>query len=283
MNFFISQFNLNSFGGILLFIICIMIFAWIASRILRTLLVFFLKRTYTTRKFGVTSLKFTRNSLRFICGLVGVLFIIFIVPIFREQASYIFSGAGILAAIIGFAAKDAISNLISGLFIVLFRPFRIGDYIKLDNERSGIVDDITLRHTVINNFENKRLIIPNSVISTESILNHTIDEAKVLSFNNFLVSLHADIDHAKIIIEEEAIQLDHVIDNRTPGEILEGRTQFDIRVVDVTETAVHLRAYIWISEPLWEYKMKCNLKEIVHKRFLAEGVELPVPMIRIVK
>ena len=56
--------------------------------------------------------------------------------------------------IVGFAAKDAISNLIAGLFIVLFRPFRIGDYIKLENESTGIVDDITLRHTVINTFEN---------------------------------------------------------------------------------------------------------------------------------
>ena len=80
--------------------------------------------------------------------------IISTVPIFKQKAGYIFSGAGILAAIIGFAAQDALSNLVAGFFIVIFKPFRVGDYIKLDKERSGIVDDITLRHTVINNFEN---------------------------------------------------------------------------------------------------------------------------------
>jgi len=166
---------------------------------------------------------------------------------------------------------------------VLFRPFRIGDYIRLDSERMGIVDDITLRHTVINNFENKRLIIPNSVISTESVLNHTIDEAKILSFNNFLISLNADIDKAKTIITQEAEQLEFVIDNRTPAEIINNTDMFDIRVVEVTETAVHLRAYIWLSEPVKEFKMQCSLKEKVHKRFLKEGIKLPIPLRKIIK
>ncbi len=278
-----SYFNLNTVLGISLYISVVIFLSWIASRILRFIVVFFLKRHATKQKFGETSLKFTRNSLRFLCGMIGILVIIFTVPIFRRQAGAIFSGAGILAAIIGFAAKDAISNLIAGLFIVLFRPFRIGDYIRLDSERMGIVDDITLRHTVINNFENKRLIIPNSVISTESVLNHSIDEAKILSFNNFLISLYADIDKAKAIIEEEAEKLDHVMDNRTPVEILNNVTQFDIRVVEVTETAVHLRAYIWLSEPIWEFKMKCILKESVHKRFLKESIQLPIPLRKIVE
>jgi len=58
---------------------------------------------------------------------------------------------------------------------------------------------------------------------------------------------------------------------------------FDIRVVEVTETAVHLRAYIWLSEPVKEFKMQCYLKEKVHKRFLKEGIKLPIPLRKIVK
>lgn len=246
------------------------------------IVIFSLKRRLTKEKFGVTSLKFTRNSLRFVFGLLAVIIVIFTVPLFREKASYIFSGAGILAAIMGFAAQDALSNLVAGFFIVIFKPFRVGDYIKLDKERSGIVDDITLRHTVINNFENKRLIIPNSIISTESVLNHTIDDTNVLSFNNFLVGLHADIDIAKQIIEEEASKLEFVIDNRSPQEVIKNTPQFDIRVVEVSEIGVRIRAYIWLSEPLLEFKMKCNLKEAVHKRFIAENVELPIQIRRII-
>lgn len=282
MNIFLEYFNLQSSLGILLYSLCVIFLSWVVSRISRTIVILFLKKRFTKEKFGVTRLKFTRNSLRFVFGFLAIIIIIFTVPIFKEQAAYIFSGAGILAAILGFAAKDAISNLIAGLFIVLFRPFRIEDFIKLDNERLGIVEDITLRHTVINTFENKRLIIPNSIISTESVLNHTINESKVLSFNNFIIGLRADVTHAKNIIAEEADKIDFVIDNRTPEEVLNDTSEFDIRVVEITETAVHIRAHIWVSEPLQEFKVKSFLKEAVHKRFKEEGVELPIPMRMIV-
>ncbi|MFD0962499.1 mechanosensitive ion channel family protein [Pseudofulvibacter geojedonensis] len=277
-----SLFNLKDPLSIAVYVFLVVFACWVTSRIARTILIFFLKRNLTKEKIGVTSLKFTRNSLRFIFGLLALAIVVGTIPVFKEKAGYIFSGAGILAAIVGFAAQDALSNLVAGFFIVIFKPFRVGDYIKLDNERSGIVEDITLRHTVINNFENKRLIIPNSIISTESVLNHTIDEAKVLSFNNFLVGLHADIDLAKKIIKEEANKLEFVIDNRKPEDVVKNIPQFDIRVVEVSEIGVQIRAYIWLSEPLWEFKMKCDLKEAVHKRFIAEKVELPIQIRRII-
>jgi len=277
-----NYFNLESTSGIALYSFVVIVICWIFSRLSRTLLILFLKRRLTKEAFGETRLKFTRNSLRFIFGMIGVLVIIFTVPIYREQVGYIFSGAGILAAIIGFAAKDAISNLIAGLFIVLFRPFRIGDYIKLDRGM-GIVEDITLRHTVIKTFENKRLIIPNSVISTESVLNFTIQDTKIVSFNNFMVGLDTDINLAKRIISEEASKLDFVIDNRTPKAVIEDSPEFDVRMMEVTDTAIHIRAYIWLSDPLEEFKVKSFFVEAVHKRFKNEGVSLPIPLRKIVR
>lgn len=283
MSNILNNFNLESSSGIVIYSITIIVVCWVFSRLSRTLLIFFLKRRFTKETFGVTRLKFTRNSLRFIFGMIGVFVIIFTVPIYREQVGYIFSGAGILAAIIGFAAKDAISNLIAGLFIVLFRPFRIGDYIKLDSGQMGVVEDITLRHTVINTFENKRLIIPNSVISTESVLNFTIQDSKILSFNNFNVGLNADINVAKKIISEEASKLDFVIDNRTPLDVIANSPQFDVRLIAVAETGICIRAYIWLSDPLEEFKMKSVFIEAVHRRFITEGVPLPVPLRKIVR
>jgi len=282
MDTLISYFNLESGLGIALYSLCVILICWIISRLLRTLVIFFLKRRLTKEAFGETRLKFTRNSLRFILGLIGVLVILFAVPIFREKVGYIFSGAGILAAIIGFAAKDAISNLIAGLFIVLFRPFRIGDYIKLEKGSIGIVEDITLRHTVIKTFENKRLIIPNSVISTESVLNYTIQDIKILSFNDFVIGLDSDIDLAKNIITEEASKLDFVIDNRTPQEIIANAPEFDVRLIDVAESGIYIRAYVWLIDPLQEFKMKSYFKESVHKRFRVEGISLPIPLRKII-
>lgn len=278
----LNYFDLNLTIGIAAYSFCVVLFCWVLSRISRTIVIYFLRKNLTKEKFGVTRLKFTRNSLRFVYGLLGFLIIMFTVPIFRKQAGYIFSGAGILAAIIGFAAKDAISNLIGGLFIVLFRPFRVGDYIKLSDNREGIIDDITLRHTIITTFENKRLIIPNSVISTESVLNVTIHETKILSFNEFYIGVYADIDKAKSIIAEEASKLDFVIDNRTPEDIINDAPEFDVRLINVDESAITIRAYIWISDPLKEFQMKSFFKEAVHKRFILEGVDLPIPLRKII-
>ena len=274
--------ELDTAWSILIYVAVVLVIAWILSRILRYFIVSYLKKS-KSEKYKNTSLQFLKNSIKFFVVLFAILFIIMTVPDFKSQAKFIFSGAGILAAIIGFAAQAAISNLIAGAFIVLFKPFRVGDYIKLDDERIGIVEDITLRHTVINNFENKRLIIPNSIISTESVLNHTIEDSHILSFNNFKVGLYADVDLAKKIIVEEALKLDGVIDYRTPDEVLATVHQIEVRVIEVLETVIHLRAYIWVNDPLEEFKVKCALNEVVHKRFIEEGIEMPIPLRKIIK
>lgn len=273
-------FKLESFWSIFLYALLVFFITWILSRIVRFFILKYIKRRKTDR-FGDTSIFFLKNSIKFFLGLFAVGYLIYVVPSLRSKATIIFSGAGILAAIIGFAAQAALSNLIAGVFIVIFKPFRVGDYIKVDEERIGIVQDITLRHTIINTFENKRLIIPNSIISTESILNHTIEDSHILSFNNFKIGLNADVELAKKIIQEEALKLDHVIDNRTPDDVLTEEHQIIVRFIDVNESFIHLRAYVWLNEPFREFKLKCDLKEAVHKRFVAEGIDLPIPMRKI--
>ena len=279
LKFIKSYVNVDTIEGILWYSFIVLLLSWLLSRVFRYILVIFLKRKQRKKRFGVTTLKFIKNSIKFSFIIVGIFIIIFTVPKLREQATFIFSGAGIIAAIIGFAAQSAISNLIAGLFIVIFKPFRVGDYIKLDDQRIGIVEDITLRHTVINNFENKRLIIPNSVISTESVLNHSIDDSKVLSFNNFYVGIHADIDQVRKIIQEEASHLDNVIRNTSQSD----SDTVEVRVIEAKEGYIHVRAYIWLNEPFAEFKTKCTLKEAVHKRLQKEGVPMSIPLHKIVE
>lgn len=276
----VNIFNVKTTSGILLYCIAVFFIAWFLSRILRYLIIQLI-RSKKSDRFGRTSIQFFRNSIKFFIGVFALVYIVMTVPLFRSKATLIFSGAGIIAAIIGFAAQAALSNLIAGAFIVLFRPFRVGDYIKLDDTRMGIVEDITLRHTVINNFENKRLIIPNSVISTDSVLNHTIEDSYILSFNNFKIGIKANIDLARKIIQEEAIKLPNVIDNRTSEQVLADKDQVDVRVIDVHSNHIHMRAYVWLNEPFLEFKTKCSLKEAVHKRFVKEGVDLPIPIYKI--
>ncbi len=276
--------RLDKFWNIFLYIIAITLVAWLFSRIVRFVIrkVINKRNKSRHRDYSTTSLKFLMNSVKFFAGLIALFVIIFSVPIFRAKATFIFSGAGILAAILGFAAQAAISNLIAGAFIVIFKPFRVGDFIRLDKLRVGIVEDITLRHTVINNFENKRLIIPNSVISTESILNHTIEDSKVLSFNDFNIDLYANIDLARKIIQEEIKKLEHTIDN-AESKISKYKDKVDVRFISSDNHKVLLRAYVWTSEPFEEYRNRAILFENVHKRFVAEGVELPKQMLKVYK
>ena len=282
MQLFGTEFVFDTFWKILLYCLLIILIGWLISRIVRFLLGAYIKRTSAKEQYSITRLKFTKNSISFIIGIITFSFIIYSVPQFKSRATLIFSGAGILAAIIGFAAQAAVSNLIAGAFIVIFRPFRVGDFIKLDDSRLGIVQDITLRHTVINTFENKRLIIPNSVISTESIFNHSIDDEFVLTFNNFIIGLTADIDAAVAIIREEALKLDYIIDNRTPEQLLENDEQIRIRVKDINDIGIYIRAFVWVAEPWDEFRVKSDLLQNVHRRFKEEGIELPIPMRKIV-
>lgn len=281
MEIFGYTYPLDSFITIAGYCLFIILLAWLGSRIVRFFLVKYINRKSQDEQYSITRLKFINNSVKFFGGIIAFLVIVFTVPQFASKATLIFSGAGILAAIIGFAAQAAVSNLIAGAFIVLFRPFRVRDFIKLDESRLGIVEDITLRHTVIKTFENKRLIIPNSLISTESIFNHTIDDSYVLSFNNILIGLDADIARAKKIIVEEALKLPYIIDNRTPEEVSNDVDQIKIRVKDINENGIYLRAFVWVPEPFDEFRVKSDLLEAVHKRFLAEGIDLPIPMRKI--
>lgn len=275
---------LDDFWEITFFSLLVLIIAIVFARIVRFVIARIIRKRIGKNKsdYSTTSLKFLLNSISFFSVIVALVAIVLTVPLLRSKATFIFSGAGILAAIIGFAAQAAISNLIAGGFIVIFKPFRVGDFIRLDDTRVGIVEDITLRHTVINNFENKRLIIPNSIISTESVLNHTIEDFKVLSFNNFWIDSYADIDLARKIIQEEARELQFTIDN--PGSrISKNKDMVDVRMISAQNFSIHLRAYIWINEPFEEFKNRAELTERVHKRFIEEGVSLPIRRQKIIQ
>src|SRR3990172_8509923 len=117
----------------------------------------------------------------------------------NEHRSFFSSAVVIIPAIVGFASQQAFSNIISGIFIVIFRPFRVNDIIKVGSLDAGMVEDITLRHTVIRSFENRRLISPNAVISEQTVLNSSIIVEKVCLFLYIGISFDSDVDKTIII------------------------------------------------------------------------------------
>lgn len=241
---------------------------------------FFIKRALNSNiisiKGDITKYRFLRHFLTAIIVLVGLGFAIHSVPELKTLANSMLAGAGILAVAVGFASQEALGNIISGIFLVLFKPFKINDRVEIGN-KFGIVEDITLRHTVIRNLENKRIILPNSVVSKEVIINNDLIDEKVCVHFLVGISYESDIDKAKNIVFEEALKHPSLIDARTREEIIEGRPIVNVRVVALAESSIDIKAWLWAKDTGEGFEMKCDLYESVKKRFDKEGIEIPYP------
>ena len=225
----------------------------------------------------VTGLKFLYNTLSFLIYTIAIIAIIYSIPSVNHIGKTLFAGAGIFAAILGFASQQAFSNIIGGIFLVLFKPFRIGDLIKVGTLNQGYVEDITLRHTVIKDFDNKRIVIPNSLISTETIQNSHLKDARVMNRIHFGISYDSNVDNAIAIIKEQAIAHKLSKDYRSASEIEDQHSEVDVRVVAWADSAITLRAYIWTDSQEDGFLLKTDLYYSVKKEFEANGIEIPFP------
>ncbi len=255
----------------------IIVAAYSVSFIIRKILGLFIKRKSLKVNVDPTNFSFLKNSISFIIFTVGLIAIFYITPSLKTVSKALFAGAGVLAAIIGFASQKAFSNIISGIFILIFRPFRVTDVIEIGSLNKGIVEEITLRHTIIRNYENRRIIIPNSIISEETIVNSNIIEEKIKKFVEFDISYESDIDLAKKIIYEEAINHPLIYDNRSEEDKTNDRPIAIIRVIRLGEYSITIRAYIWAKNNDDAFVLNCDMNESVKKRFDKEGIEIPYP------
>lgn len=272
---FISSFYSNN--KTIIIVICILISAIVLTRIVRWLIDKSFLTATEKLNLDKTHYRFFKNAVSFVIWIIAIGAIVSLIPKLKALAYTLFAGAGILVAIIGFAAQQAFSNIVSGVFIIIFKPFRVGDMIKVGALEYGIVEDITLRHTVINNFENKRIIIPNSVISSENIINDSIKDTKVCRWIEVGISYDSDIDLATKIIQEEATKHYSCIDNRTTEEKQKNIHQVRVRLINFGESSVNLRAYVWSDDAFNAPQMHSDINIAIKKRFDNEGIEIPFP------
>jgi len=227
----------------------------------------------------ITKFNFIKYSIVGIIYIFGIGIALSFIPIFKSVSQSIFAGSGILAVILGFASQQTLSNILSGILIELFKPFQIGDrIIVLGKTPLGVVEDITLRHTVIKTYENKRIIIPNATMSNELIENVDIIDGKICNFFEIGISYDSDVDKAMRIIKEEILSHKDYFDNRTVSEIREGTLPpVTINVVGYGDFSVNLRAWVWTKDNTVGRQLLWDLNYSVKKRFDAEGIEIPYP------
>ncbi len=258
-------------------VIIVIASAYLLTFSMRKVIGFTINRQSKKVNVDPTNFSFIKNSISFIIYTIGLIVIFRITPSLKEFTKAIFAGAGILAAIIGFASQKAFSNIIGGIFILIFRPFRVKDTIELGNGNKGVVEEITLRHTIIRNYENRRIIIPNTIISDETIVNSDLIDERIKKFIEFQVSYDSDIDLAKHIIQYEAENHPLVIDHRSQEDISNGSPKVIVRVINLGDFGITIRAYVWTNKNDDAFIISCDLNEIILKRFKEANIEIPYP------
>lgn len=165
-----------------------------------------------------TNFKFLRYIAVSGVYIIGGLFGLLAIPSLHGVAQTALGGAGVIAIIVGVSSQEALSNLIGGMFIIAFKPFKVGDVVAIDNTIEGTVTDITLRHTVIRTWKNRMIVIPNSIINKEKLVNYDMGEEKCCEYVEMNISYDSDVDLAKEILREECESHPLILDNRTEEE-----------------------------------------------------------------
>jgi small-conductance mechanosensitive channel len=256
------------------FVTAVLATTFIISLLLRFLVGRFIRGAARKLKVDPTRYNFFKNAVDFILFFVAIVVIFRSIPPLRTYGTGLLTGAGVLAAIVGFASQSAFSNIISGFFLVIFKPFSVGDRVKIGTSYTGDVEDITLRHTIIKDFENRRIIMPNSVISNETIINSTSIDEKICVFVELAVAVNTPLEKAILIIQQEALNHKYYIENRTDSEVARGEQPVMVRVLTFLNGGILLRAYVWTRNATDAFDLKCDLHKSIKDQFDKEGIEL---------
>jgi MscS family membrane protein len=178
------------------------------------------------------------------------------------------ASAGVLGLAFGFAAKDTLGNLFSGVFIVADAPYQLGDYIVLDNGDRGEVVHIGLRSTRIQTRDDVQVTIPNSVIAGSKIINQSGGgETHMRVRVQVSIGYDADIDKAREVLEEIATVEPRILQDPAPR----------VRFRRLGDSGLEFELLGWVKDPTQRGQAVDGINTAIIKRFRTEGIEIPYP------
>jgi small conductance mechanosensitive channel len=174
--------------------------------------------------------------------------------------------AGALALAVGFAAQDLISNFVAGIFIIQDEPFQTGDWIEW-NGNVGVVEEVQLRVTKLNSFDNEVMTVPNSDL-VNAVVTNPMGNDELRVGVDFGIEYDADIEAAREIIIDVAQNLDGALSGPEPSA----------PVTSLGDSAVVLSGRLWIDPNETGYAPTvAAFTEAVKKHFDAAGIGMPYP------
>ena len=176
------------------------------------------------------------------------------------------ASAGVLGIAVGFAAKDSLSNLFSGVFIVADTPYRIGDFVVLDNTIRGEVLEIGMRSTRLLTRDDIEVTVPNALIANSQIVNQTGGPHEKMRVRVKVEAAYgSDIDKVEEVLLGCVGGVEHIVSDPSP------RVRF--RSFGASGLVFELMA--WIEKPVFRGRVLHALNGNVYKAFNQAGIEIP--------
>ena len=174
---------------------------------------------------------------------------------------------GISSVAIGFAFRDVLQNFLAGILLLLNEPFRVGDQIKM-GEIEGTVEEIETRATMIRTYDNRRVVVPNAELFTNSVTVNTAYDKRRLEYD-IGIGYGDDLELAKRLIREAVVSGKDVISDPAP----------DVLVYEYGESTVNIRARWWIVPPRRSDALdsRDQVLTAIKASLSAHGIDLPFP------
>ena len=198
---------------------------------------------------------------------IYILAFLVVLGFWNVDLSGLLIGAGVLGAVLGFAAQQTLASIFAGFVLMFSRPFEIGDWVEI-GEQEGIVSDITIVSTRIQTFDGEYMIVPNNEVSSRTINNRS-KKGRLRLRVSVGVDYDTDLDRAQAVIREAIADLEQLMRVPTP----------QIVVTEFGDSSIGFEVRFWIDKPSarrrWRAKQSV-IKEIA-EAFRREGITIPYP------
>lgn len=184
--------------------------------------------------------------------------------------SALIAGLGIAGLAVGFAAKDSLENFISGLTILLDRPFSIGDWITV-GDHYGRVTNITLRSTRMRTLNGQTVVFPSVQMVTRAVVNHTSGSALRVDIP-FSIAYKEDIDAARDVVA-------HVLDS--VRDRLDDGMEHRVVTTRLADSGVQMELHAFLKDPGQAVPLRFELTEKVRKALGEADIEIPFPHLQL--
>jgi small conductance mechanosensitive channel len=229
---------------------------WIARKITKVLV-----RLLESRQIDITLIGFLEGIVYY------ALFITVLIAAAGQLGIKTTSFLAILGAAslaVGLALKDSLANFSSGVMLILFRPFKVGDVVTVGGE-TGKVEQISVFSTILNTPDNQRKIIPNGSIANSTITNITANPTRRIDLV-VGIGYDDDIRKAKATLEEILAADSRVLRDPAPF----------VAVSELADSSVNLVVRPWVAkENYWD--VYCALTETIKITFDEQGISFPYP------